>query len=54
MSVALVLVTFAPKTFPSFIKEVNIIALPVAQISLRNSSPRDLCCHKPRTPSIYN
>jgi hypothetical protein len=37
MSVALVLVIFAPKTFQSFIKEVNIIAPPVTQISLRNS-----------------
>jgi hypothetical protein len=37
MSVALVLVTFAPKTFPTFVKGVNVIAPPAAQISLRNS-----------------
>src|SRR5437867_2831606 len=37
MSVALVLVTSAPKTFPTFIKGVNVIAQPAAQISLRNS-----------------
>ncbi len=37
MSVALVLVTFAPKTSPSFIKRASILAPPATQISLRNS-----------------
>jgi hypothetical protein len=37
MSVVLVLLTFAPKTFPTFIKGANMIATPAPQISLRNS-----------------